>query len=137
MSNAISSHFRNVTASVTYLREDHEPDERGNFDDRGPFAGWDHRVWRVLLRTDGRRMTVTYRTGLGLGEPTAKDVLGSLVMDAWTVRSADGFEDWANELGYDPDSRSAERTYRQAKRQTERLRTLLGDRYDEFLALEF
>lgn len=137
MSNAISSHFREVTASVTYLREDHEPDEQGNFEDLGPLKGWDHRVWHVLLRTDGRRMTVTYRTGLGLGEPTARDVLESLASDASTVEHSEGFEDWADSLGYDTDSRSAERSYRATVRQTERLRKFLGDRYTEFLALEF
>lgn len=128
----MTSFFRGVTASVTFLRT-------GAHDPFGvvPAGFWDHKVWRMVLRTQGRRMQVQYYTGLAHGKPTAEDLLSSLVSDAHTVRNTDSFEDWAAELGFDPDSRQAERDYRATQRQTERLARFLGDRYDEFLGLEF
>lgn len=123
--------FNGVTATATFLRTGtHDPFGSGQ-------NRWDHKVWRVVLRTRGRRMQVQYYTGATHGKPTAQDVLECLVSDALTVDNTDGFEDWSAELGYDSDSRSAEATYRAAQRQTERLSRFLGDRYDDFLALEF
>lgn len=43
--------------------------------------------------------------------PDVLDVIYSLVADSG-VLDAGGFEDWAADYGYDPDSRSAESTYR-------------------------
>lgn len=43
--------------------------------------------------------------------PDAVSVIYSLVMDS-SVLDAGGFENWAGDLGYDTDSRSAESTYR-------------------------
>ncbi len=40
------------------------------------------------------------------------------------------FEEWANEMGYDSDSRKSERIYRAVSEQTGRLREFLG--FDEF-----
>ena len=45
-------------------------------------------------------------------KPTLTDVLYCLVSDAQTVNYCAGFEDWCAELGYDDDSRKAEKTYR-------------------------
>lgn len=131
-----ASSFRGVTAHTTYLRESHEPDAQGNFDN----GDWDvdHRVWDVRLRLDGREMAVTYRTGLALDNtPTAADVLETLIQDSNGYDNADGFEDWADNYGYDTDSRRAERLYRAVESQRNDLAFLLADRYDEFLALEF
>jgi hypothetical protein len=125
----MSTEFNGVTATVKFVEERETTQDGQN---------WDHNVWKVTLRTDGRQFTTSYMTGLGYtgGELSASDVLETLISDAWTAENADGFEDWANELGYDEDSRSAERAYRTVVRQTKRLRTFLGDRYGEFLALE-
>ena len=128
----MSTEFNGVTGTATFLRVGaHDPFDiiPGNF--------WDHKVWRMTLRTKGRRMQVQYYTGSAHPTPTTRDLLESLVSDALTIRNTSGFEDWAHELGFDPDSRAAERDYRAAQRQTERLSRFLGDRYDEFLALEF
>lgn len=94
--------------------------------------GWTHDAWRVTLRLDGRRMTLTYRMGTGHdgAAPTLDGVLESLTADASGYDTAAGFEDWAADYGYDPDSRAAERTYRAVARQTRRLAALLGDAYD-------
>jgi hypothetical protein len=47
-------------------------------------------------------------------------------MDHWrvTLRRRDN-EDWCGELGYDPDSRRAERTFKAIEQQTEKLRRFL------------
>ena len=50
------------------------------------------------------------RDGMPL-EPEAADVVHSLLLDA-SARDAGSFEAWADEFGYDTDSREAERTYR-------------------------
>jgi hypothetical protein len=84
-----------------------------------------------LARRNGkirRYMTLYFSMGLGLkGEPTAADVLDCLSSDASTIENASGFEDWANELGFDADSRKAERSYRVTERQTKNLQGFLGD----------
>jgi hypothetical protein len=123
------SEFNGVKASVKFVCMDEET-ENGQT--------WDHNVWSATLRTDGRQFTVTYRTGLGIkGTPTAEDILSAVLSDAGTAVYTDSFEDWADNLGYDTDSRKAERIYRTVIRQTASLKRLLGDRYSEFLALEF
>lgn len=97
--------------------------------------GDDMNHWKVTLRHGRKRMTVHFSMGLALtGEPTAADVLDCLASDAASYVNASGFEDWCSDLGYDTDSRKAERTYKIVKRQAERLETLLGtDLYESLL----
>jgi hypothetical protein len=59
-------------------------------------------------------------------EPDLRDVLYSLMSDAGVLDSA-SFEDWASELGYDTDSRSAEATYRACLDIALKLRHALGE----------
>ena len=58
--------------------------------------------------------------------PTAEDVLGSLAMDAGSIENSRHFEEWANESGYDTDSRKAEASYNECKRLTRELEIFLG-----------
>lgn len=102
--------------------------------DRNPhmedFQG-DH--WRVTLRCGRRQMTLPFSKGYGHEgrEPETAEVLDCMASDA---SGADqGFEDWASDLGYNTDSRKAERTYKAVQSQTVKLRKLLGDR--DFTAL--
>ena len=81
--------------------------------------------FKVLLRRNGRQMQVYFSKGYGLrGEPTAAEVLDCLASDAYGAGQP--FEPWASELGYDPDSRKAERIYKSTKQQTARLERFLG-----------
>lgn len=64
--------------------------------------------------------------GLKTFKPEIEDVLNCLAMDASSVENARDFEDFANELGYDSDSRSAEKTYRICQEQARELESLLG-----------
>ena len=88
--------------------------------------------YSVTLKRGRRQLTVPFGMGYGLSnEPTAQDVLESLLSDA---SSADqDFEDWCGEYGYDTDSRKAERTYDQVRHLTGKLRQFLGDDFDAYL----
>jgi hypothetical protein len=94
--------------------------------------------WRVTLRNRaGRQMTVPFSMGPALShEPTAREVLSCLIDDAASAEYARSFEEWADELGFDPDSRKAERTYRAVERQSAQLRRFLGDAYQDALTVE-
>jgi hypothetical protein len=58
--------------------------------------------------------------------PSIEDVLSSLVLDSSVLDSA-GFEDWASDLGYDPDSRTAETIYRACLETALKLRAAIGE----------
>jgi hypothetical protein len=90
--------------------------------------GWDHWSYRVRLRFEGRQLTSPWRQGTGITtDPTAEAVLESMLSDAAGYDNSRGFEDWAAEYGYDPDSRAAEAIYRAVERQTHKLAQFLGD----------
>ena len=65
-------------------------------------------------------------SGKPIPAPHIADVLYSLVLDA-DVLNYPRFEDWAPELGYDPDSREGERIYRACLAVALELRALIGD----------
>lgn len=93
--------------------------------------------WAVTLKYGGRRLTVPFFTGAMLpGEPKTEDVLGCLLRDAGGYEAAGSFGEWAEEYGYDTDSRRAERVYRQVERFTKGLKRLLGKDYDVLLDVE-
>lgn len=84
--------------------------------------------WKVTLRHKGRKLTTEFHQGSAhTCEPTAADVLSCLVSDAVSVESEGSFEDWADSLGYDTDSRKAERTYKACVRIRDRVRRFLPD----------
>lgn len=61
---------------------------------------------------------------LPLPAPELVDVLYCLVMDS-NVLDCDGFEDWADEYGYDTDSRAAKKAYKKCLSQSRKLRKLI------------
>lgn len=93
-------------------------------------ADMDH--WKVQLEIRsprerrGRRMTVFFSMGYGHNgkQPDADEVLNALASD-YTEENA-SFEDWCGELGYDTDSRKAERTFKACQKQTAMLEHFLG-----------
>ena len=69
--------------------------------------------------------------GLGYGKrepiwPKDADVLFSLLMD-YSVLDYMGFEDWADNMGYDQDSRKAEKDYNHCLKIAVLFRNILGD----------
>jgi len=73
----------------------------------------------------GRALVKYSRPGVKI-EPDAIDVVHSLAMEADTLDHAT-FESWAGDLGYDADSREAEKTYRACLESALKLRSALGD----------
>lgn len=58
--------------------------------------------------------------------PALRDVMHSILMDASAIDEG-SFEEWAPNLGYDPDSRKAEAIYRACLETALKLRAALGD----------
>jgi|HubBroStandDraft_1064217.scaffolds.fasta_scaffold708938_1 hypothetical protein len=68
------------------------------------------------------------------GAPDIRDVVDAVAAEAAVVDEARRYELWADQMGFDRDSRQGERAYRAARRQARLLRGLLGDeRYEELL----
>lgn len=61
-------------------------------------------------------------------EPDKSNVLYCLTCDANGLDGSMGFEDWADNFGYDRDSRKAEQTYHACVKQTNEFREFLGGR---------
>lgn len=59
-------------------------------------------------------------------QPSFTDVVHSLVSDA-DVINYNGFEDWASNFGYDPDSRNGEAIYKACLEISLKLRNAIGD----------
>ena len=94
----------------------------------------DSTPWKVTLRMAGRSLTVPFYTGPAITrEPSAADVLECLLDDSSSFENASSFEEWAEEFGYDTDSRKAERTYKAVEAQAKKLRRFLGDDYEDWL----
>ena len=84
------------------------------------------RHYRVQIQHGRKRMTTYFSTGMGwTQEPSLAEVLDCLASDAYGMESP--FESWAEDYGFDPDSRKAERIYKICQRQTIKLKSLLGD----------
>ena len=93
--------------------------------------------WRVTLKRPGKQMSLFFSNGYGHGgaPPTAEGVLECLRSDAYT--DGDTFEEFCFSLGYDSDSRKAEKLYKAVQRQTDKLRRFLGaDLFTELLQTE-
>lgn len=106
---------------------DHNP----NLEDS---ATMDH--WKCEIRSAERdkKMTVTFSRGPAFAgaAPPIDEVLSCLASDS--ASTEESFEDWCASLGYDSDSRKAERTYNVCVKQAEKLKNLLGDEaYEELL----
>jgi len=93
--------------------------------------------WTATIKHGRRRMTISYWTGAAIGEPDAEDVLDSLRSEAQDIASGSTFEQWASELGYDPDSRKAEKVFEAVQAEYRKLLKLLGPELtDELLNCE-
>jgi hypothetical protein len=79
-----------------------------------------------LSRADNRAVVrFCYSQGTGIkGRPQAADTLDSLKSDASSA--AEDFESWADEYGYDPDSRKAHATWEACRKVRRDLIAFLG-----------
>ena len=93
---------------------------------------WQFNEWKTTLKYGNKQMTVPFKMGIGLsGEPEVRDVLSSLISDRACVLYSRDFEDFCADLGYDPDSRKAEKIYNDIKKQSAKLEKFLGDDLDK------
>lgn len=107
------------------------------YGNRGPVADDMENMdpWTVVLRYGKKRLTVPFFMGVGHNgkEPDVYDVLSCLVSDAYSVENSRSFEEWASELGYNPDSRKAEKIFKACERTRAMLKKFLGEQYEAFL----
>jgi len=105
--------------------------------DRNPhMPDWnDANHYKCKLTMGRKQMTVYFSQSYGVShEPEVVDVLNCLADDSAGVSNARSFEEWAEEYGYDTDSRKAEKTYNVCVKQAARLLSFLGkDLYDKLL----
>lgn len=100
-------------------------DVRWGYEGPTPEEFEDSNAWTVTLHYEGREMETPFFTGSAIAEPPdARTVLECLLADSHGAGEA--FEDWASDLGYDPDSRKAEATYRAVAEQTQHLSAFLA-----------
>lgn len=83
--------------------------------------------YRCVFTRGRRRFTTYFSMGqTQTREPQVHEVLDCLASDAASIENSKSFEDWASELGYEEDSRRAERIYQVCVRQAEKLERFLG-----------
>ena len=96
-----------------------------------PAAAADMKHWKctIAVAAQNTRVYVTFSLGSGHGgkEPEVDEVLDCLASDASSMDGVVAFEEWAENLGYDTDSRNAERTFNTTRDQTASLKRTLGD----------
>ena len=114
-----------ITANVV------ETDKNPNMMDKD----WEARHYKVVLRRNGKQMTVVFSVGMGWEtEPNERDVLNCLALDVAGYENAKNFEEWCDEYGYDTDSRKAEKAYNVIGKQKAKLVNFLGTvLYNELL----
>ncbi|GAA2321625.1 hypothetical protein GCM10010149_88350 [Nonomuraea roseoviolacea subsp. roseoviolacea] len=107
-------------------------------------------TWRVTLASDINASTVevTYSNSVSAGNslPEVADVFYSMLMDAKSTEDANDFISWGRESYSEfsddakksPDAlwdeiERAHETYEACKREAEKLRAFLGDKYDAYM----
>ncbi len=96
--------------------------------------------WKVVLWTTHPRKwwrsTFPLYSSKGPGHhgepPDLPEILDCLVNDA-DILYYDNFEHWADDYGYDSDSRKAEQTFKQRRKQARAFRAFLGEEYLQML----
>lgn len=83
--------------------------------------------WSVEISRGTESVTFWYSMGSAhTGTPDLLDVMHSLLSDISNVEAQE-FEDWAADLGFDPDSRKAERIFEACKETLEYLQRLFSE----------
>lgn len=91
---------------------------------------WAAHNWRVTVKYRGRQLTCDFYGGSCVYNPTAADLLSSLILD--TVVGDENFEDYCNEFGHDSYDPKARENYDACVRIASKTRQLLGDDFELF-----
>ena len=100
---------------------------------------WQHVLFKVRLKANGKQMTTEWRQGMAHGDsvPSADEVLNAVVMDAGAYDNSRNLDDFLNEFGYEVNEPSDrvkfEKVYNACRKQAENARRVFGD--DEFNTL--
>lgn len=87
--------------------------------------------YRVTVTYGGRSMRTVFSQGSAYSEPpSVVAVIGSLARD---MLNGATFDQWCRDLGYDTDSRKADRVYKACKRIEASMRRVFGDELAERL----
>ena len=88
--------------------------------------------YKARITYNKKSMTISFYTGSGWKkDPVLEDILGSILQD--TTYLDYGFEDFANEMGYDPDSRKAEKIYKEIQKQAKKINRIFSKEEQEEL----
>lgn len=91
--------------------------------------------YTVTLKRKRRQIVTPFWTGTAwTTDPTAADVLSSLLLDARCGEMS--FEDYCGEFGYDTDSRKDYATWKQCQETALKVRKFLGDNFNEYANAE-
>ncbi len=79
-----------------------------------------------------KQMTLFFSQGYGIsGEPTLDSVLDCLKSDY--LCATDGFEEFCSNCGYSEDSIRSLKTFKNIQKQSKKLKTFLGDSFNQLL----
>ena len=88
--------------------------------------------YKARITYNKKSMTTSFYTGSGWEkDPELEDILGSILLDATYLDYS--FEDFANEMGYDPDSRTAEKIYKDIQKQAKKINRIFSKEEQEEL----
>lgn len=106
MNTALTTYLDTLDVSIEATRVDNNSDYPNSS------------AWDVLLRRPNPRMSngyskinVAFYMGSAIREVTREDVIYALISDSDTLTHGNGFEVWADMLGYNSDSIKDKRTY--------------------------
>ncbi|HWF73329.1 MAG TPA: hypothetical protein VG186_08290 [Solirubrobacteraceae bacterium] len=95
---------------------------------------WAAKHYRCELYGANGHRPVTAIMASDNGPPEVADVLDAVAAEAAVVDDTGSYEEWAQQMGFDADSRRGERIYHSERRQAKALRALLGEEaYRELL----
>lgn len=132
--HTIESFIQRNKITMTWVPIPNRPDKK--FQSEGEQRWSDSAFhFKITLKRGTRRMQVYFSQGPANGsEPRLKSVLGSIASDVVGVTNNPTFLEWAQEYGFDPDSRQAEHMHRMIDLQAGQLEKFLGaDLYSELL----
>ena len=88
--------------------------------------------YKARITYNKKSMTIIYYTGSGWKkDPELEDILGSILQDITYLDY--GFENFASEWGYDPDSRTAEKIYKDIQKQAKKINRIFNKEEQEEL----
>ena len=112
--------FEKYQVAMTY-ENDHDYIDNGTWDKEA-------RHYKCVLMFEDREFAFEWHCGKLANDPDIDQVLIHLAMECRDVNHCETFEEWADSLGYDNDSRYAERIYNTTCKHLSHLQDLFGDK---------